>query len=203
MSTNFYRNFSILRKEKNLTQEKIAEKLGVSRGAVAKWESGASSPNIELFGRIAEYFGVTCDELLHGKMVPNNLEATLKHLSDQVNELSSEVRKNSDNNLYQVYCTYSSRSTEDEDNARVYFDWGCEEFEKGNYDKAIGYFEEATTKGNIRSIDALMDTYKEIAEVLETQEDTNLYWSYKLQMARKMQECGKILEDEITSGRVF
>ena len=48
-----------------------------------------------------------------------------------------------------------------------------------------------------------MDTYKEIAEVLETQEDTNLYWSYKLQMARKMQECGKILEDEITSGRVF
>ena len=48
-----------------------------------------------------------------------------------------------------------------------------------------------------------MDTYKEIADILETQEDINLYWKYKLQMARKMQECGKILEDEITSGRVF
>ena len=59
------------------------------------------------------------------------------------------------------------------------------------------------TRGDVRSIDALMDTYKEIADILETQEDINLYWKYKLQMARKMQECGKILEDEITSGRVF
>lgn len=42
MSTNFYRNFSILRKKKGLTQEEIAEDLGVSRSAVAKWESGVS-----------------------------------------------------------------------------------------------------------------------------------------------------------------
>lgn len=202
MSTNFYRNFSILRKKKGLTQEEIAQDLGVSRSAVAKWESGASSPNIELVESIAIYFDVTFDELLCKKMAPLS-KITMKHLSAQMRELLSEIRKNNNNNLYQVYCTHSVRPFEDEDMANAYFDWGCSEIEKGNYDKAIEYFEEAVTRGDVRSIDALMDTYKEIADILETQEDINLYWKYKLQMARKMQECGKILEDEITSGRVF
>ena len=202
MSTNFYRNFSILRKKKGLTQEEIAEKLGVSRSAVAKWESGASSPNIELVESIAIYFNVTFDELLCGKMAPLS-EITMERLSAQMSELLSEIRKNNNNNLYQVYCTNSARSSEDEDMAGAYFDWGCSEIEEGNYDKAIEYFEEAATRGDVRSIDALMDTYKEIADILKTEEDINLYWNYKLQMARKMQECGKILEDEITSGRVF
>lgn len=200
MSTNFYRNFSYLRRKKGFTQEKIAENLGVSRSAVAKWESGASSPNIELVESIAAYFEVTLEELLHGKIAPLS-EITVEHLSAQMNELLSEIRKN--NNLYKEYCTHNVRSSEDEGIADVYFDWGCSEVEKGNYDKAIEYFEEAVTRGNIRSIDTLMDTYQELADIFETQEDKNSYWNYKLQMARKMQECGKILEDEIINGRVF
>ena len=120
-----------------------------------------------------------------------------------IEEEARKRKQKENNNLYQVYCTHSVRPFEDEDMANAYFDWGCSEIEKGNYDKAIEYFEEAVTRGDVRSIDALMDTYKEIADILETQEDINLYWKYKLQMARKMQECGKILEDEITSGRVF
>lgn len=50
---NFYRNFSIMRKKEGFTQEKMAEIFGVSRGAVAKWESGECIPNIELVCRIA------------------------------------------------------------------------------------------------------------------------------------------------------
>lgn len=105
MSTNFYRNFSILRKKKGLTQEEIAEDLGVSRSAVAKWESGASSPNIELVESIAIYFDVTFDELLCKKMAPLS-KITMKHLSAQMRELLSEIRKNNNNNLYQVYCPH-------------------------------------------------------------------------------------------------
>lgn len=41
----------------------MAEIFGVSRGAVAKWESGECIPNIELVCRIAEYFNITVDEL--------------------------------------------------------------------------------------------------------------------------------------------
>ena len=72
-----------------------------------------------------------------------------------------------------------------------------EEAEKGNYDKALKYFEEAVARGDIRSVDLIIDIYREITDLLKNQENINLYWEYKLQMARKMQECGKILEDEI------
>ena len=49
---------------------------------------------------------------------------TMKHLSAQMRELLSEIKKNNNNNLYQVYCTHSVRPFEDEDMANAYFDWG-------------------------------------------------------------------------------
>ena len=53
-----------LRKQKELTQEELAEKLYVSRAAVSKWESGRGYPNIESLKAIAKFFSVTVDELL-------------------------------------------------------------------------------------------------------------------------------------------
>lgn len=53
-----------LRKQKNITQEKLASILFVSRTAISKWESGKGYPNIDSLKRIAEYFNVTVDELL-------------------------------------------------------------------------------------------------------------------------------------------
>ncbi len=55
-----------LRKQKELTQEELAEFLFVSRTAVSKWESGRGYPNIESLKAIAKFFGVTIDELLSG-----------------------------------------------------------------------------------------------------------------------------------------
>ena len=52
-----------LRKEKNLSQEKLAELLGVSRQAVTKWESGKSFPDTENLLRLSEIFGISMDEL--------------------------------------------------------------------------------------------------------------------------------------------
>ena len=53
-----------LRKQKELTQEELAEKLYVSRTAISKWESGRGYPNIESLKAIAKFFSVTVDELL-------------------------------------------------------------------------------------------------------------------------------------------
>ena len=53
-----------LRKQKDITQEELAEKLYVSRTAVSKWESGRGYPNIESLKAIAKFFSVTVDELL-------------------------------------------------------------------------------------------------------------------------------------------
>jgi transcriptional regulator with XRE-family HTH domain len=56
-----------LRKEKGLTQEELAEKLGVSSQAVSKWENDLSCPDIMLLPSLAKIFDTTVDELLSGK----------------------------------------------------------------------------------------------------------------------------------------
>lgn len=52
------------RKEKGLTQEALAEKLGVSPQAVSKWENDASCPDIALLPKLAKLFEISVDELL-------------------------------------------------------------------------------------------------------------------------------------------
>lgn len=69
-----------LRKEKGLTQEELAEKLGVSAQAISKWENDASCPDITLLPTLASILGVTTDELLTGN-------------SNQVKILPEEQRK--------------------------------------------------------------------------------------------------------------
>lgn len=55
------------RKEKGLTQEELAEKLGVSAQAVSKWENDASCPDITLLPQLCRVLGISADELLSGK----------------------------------------------------------------------------------------------------------------------------------------
>ena len=53
-----------LRKEKRVTQEALAEYLHISSQAVSKWETGASSPDIDMLPKLAIYFGTSLDHLL-------------------------------------------------------------------------------------------------------------------------------------------
>ena len=55
-----------LRKSKGISQEELADKIGVSRQAVSKWESEQSSPDIEKIILLSDYFDVTTDYLLKG-----------------------------------------------------------------------------------------------------------------------------------------
>ena len=64
MSKNFSDNFKSMRKQRGLTQEQIAETLGVSCQAVSKWETNSSYPDISLLPIIADYFGVSVDYLI-------------------------------------------------------------------------------------------------------------------------------------------
>ncbi len=61
-------NIAALRKKKGLSQEALADRIGVSRQTVAKWESGESSPDVEHCDAMAELFEVTLDALVHENM---------------------------------------------------------------------------------------------------------------------------------------
>ena len=52
-----------MRKARGWSQEELAERIGVTRQAVSRWEAGGSYPDMNLIPSIANYFGVTIDEL--------------------------------------------------------------------------------------------------------------------------------------------
>ena len=59
----FHDNLVQMRKMKRMTQEDIAEKLGVTRQAVAKWEAGETVPDLDKCKMLAEIFEVSLDDL--------------------------------------------------------------------------------------------------------------------------------------------
>ena len=59
------KNLQKLRKQRNLTQETLAEKVGVARQTIAKWETEESTPDLEMSGRLASVLGVSLDDLVN------------------------------------------------------------------------------------------------------------------------------------------
>lgn len=57
-------NLIVLRNLTGFSQEEVAEKIGISRQAYAKWEKGATIPDVEKCAALAELYGVTVDSLL-------------------------------------------------------------------------------------------------------------------------------------------
>ena len=57
----------LLRAEKGINQEQLAEQLHVTRQAVSSWETGKTQPDIETLTRIAEFFDVSVEQLIYGK----------------------------------------------------------------------------------------------------------------------------------------
>lgn len=86
------------RKAKNLTQEALANQIGVSSQAVSKWETDASCPDISALPQLCRILGITTDELLTGKseevkLVPPAERKTLEELTLRIKVLSSDGDK--------------------------------------------------------------------------------------------------------------
>lgn len=61
-----------LRKQKHMSQEQLAEKIGVARQTISKWELGETSPDIEQSKKIAQIFHVSLDELVQNNISSKN-----------------------------------------------------------------------------------------------------------------------------------
>ena len=75
-------NIRAFRKERSLTQEQLSEALGVTAGAVYKWEAKLSIPELELILQMADFFDTSVDVLLGYEVKDNRLEATVKRLQE-------------------------------------------------------------------------------------------------------------------------
>ena len=88
MTVYFGENLKKLRKSKKLTQESLAEFLGMSFQAVSKWERGETYPDITMLPVIAAFFGVTVDSLLGTDLIAQ--EAKIKEYCDAYSRLWNE-----------------------------------------------------------------------------------------------------------------
>ena len=75
-------NIRMYRKRKRLTQEQLAEDLGVTSGAVYKWEANLSVPELNMIIEIADYFDMSVDALLGYTMKDNRLSVTVQRLKE-------------------------------------------------------------------------------------------------------------------------
>ena len=82
METKLAENIRAFRKERSLTREQLSEVLGVTPGAVYKWEAKLSIPELDLIMEMADFFDTSVDVLLGYKMKDNRLEATVKRLRE-------------------------------------------------------------------------------------------------------------------------
>ena len=76
-----------LRKQKGIKQEELAAELGVTAAAVSKWENGYTLPDILMLGALADFFGVTTDELLG-----RNAQIKYAVIATDLPELQGEIK---------------------------------------------------------------------------------------------------------------
>ena len=91
-----------LRKEKNLTQAELGEKLGVTNKTISRWETGSYMPPVEMLEELSNMYGMSINELLSGKklsteeykeMAETNIKETLQASSFSLMEKQEFYKK--------------------------------------------------------------------------------------------------------------
>lgn len=93
---SFQEQLQTLRKSKGLTQEKLAEVLGVSRQAVAKWEASQSYPDIARLIALSDFFKVSIDKLVNDYEENCRLcikENTINYINEEVIDFLCKAKK--------------------------------------------------------------------------------------------------------------
>lgn len=83
-----------LRKEKNLTQENLAEQLNVSNRTVSRWETGSNMPDIGMLVEIADFYDVSIPEIINGERKSENMDQETRDTAVAMVEYSRNEVKN-------------------------------------------------------------------------------------------------------------
>ena len=90
MKLSLPENISKLRKEHSMTQEQLAEALGVTFASVSKWERGVATPELKLIAEMADLFEVSIDALIGYEFRNNDRENVIARLKQSVHNRKNE-----------------------------------------------------------------------------------------------------------------
>lgn len=82
-----------LRKEKGITQEKLAEELNVTGRTVSRWETGSNMPDISLLVEISEFFDVSIPEIINGERKSENMNEEVKEVVDKLSDYANAEKE--------------------------------------------------------------------------------------------------------------
>lgn len=82
-----------LRKEKGITQEQLAEELGVSGRTISRWETGKNMPDISLLVEIAEFFDVSIPEIIKGERKSENMKEETKEVVETMSDYAKAEKE--------------------------------------------------------------------------------------------------------------
>ena len=213
MSMNFCKNFAVLRRTHGYTQETIAEKCGVSRQAIAKWETGASLPDMYKLVDIAKLVDVSIDDLVCGNCF-SGLDA-LPAIMDEMKAIRSKLDEigewipdsgQGEDELYQNYLYMLDYPDEDD-----LVEWrdilsACvdikEEFRESGYEKAWDIIIQLITIERGSFVDVLQHIYELIYYLYEEyvpvgDKKNTQYLDFIEDVANIMPAWSKILKHEI------
>ena len=90
----------VLRKENNMTQEELAEKLNVSNRSISRWETGSNMPDISLLVELSELYMVSIPEIIEGESKSEKMNQDIKNTAIKMAEYSkNEVRVEKKKNI--------------------------------------------------------------------------------------------------------
>jgi len=82
-----------LRKEKDITQEQLAEQMGVSGRTVSRWETGNNMPDISLLVDIADFYAVSIPEIIDGERKSEKMDEEVKEVAEKMSDYAGSEKE--------------------------------------------------------------------------------------------------------------
>lgn len=82
-----------LRRDKNMTQEQLAEQFGVSTRTVSRWETGSNMPDVQMLIELADFYDVDVREIMDGERKSENMDNEAKDTLKKVAEYAAQENK--------------------------------------------------------------------------------------------------------------
>ncbi len=92
-----------LRKEKGLTQEQLAERTGVARRTVSRWETGNNLPDLDILIELSDFYNTDLREIINGERKSERMNEEMKETALQLADYSNEEKTRIMNRMHWLF----------------------------------------------------------------------------------------------------